>query len=414
MVAGGGEETEPAGTAAEDPAIEYGGYQPVDRFRAELGLPVGFFDRAGGTSSMLDRAVAWLTDERPRRQNHWPALTLAAVAQAEDGLLRLNQDSVSDVFGQLPREEMDPSGQPVNTLNFAVPAVSAGDDDYVRLRGKYNLALSLILARMRRNGHPSNPGHATQSWPAYRPLIELVWAMNPADRRALVEWVWSNGVLPLDETQIAAAVERPVRPFELVLAEMPTASSRPGSVWQGLCYGYLRADSPNLQLESSKAQTGSRRSGLLGDVDGFVGDRVALAAECKDMTLSDDWRNELTEFLAQVNRVPGTLALVMCSDATEAARQEISEAGLIVLAREQMRQTAAVWDEPKQWSALQGVFYYLRRIQKSEAILAQVREWCLQHGVVEPGSGTVPQAEAAAIPDDEESFEEAQEPETEG
>lgn len=412
VVAGDGEETDPADAAAEAPSIEYGGNQPVDRFRAELGLPEGFFDRAAGTSPMLDRAVTWLTDERPRRQNHWPALTLAVVAQAEDGLLRLGQDSLADVFGQLAIEEMDPSGQPVNTLNLAVPAPSAGDDDYVRLRGKYNLALSLILVRMRRNGHPSNPGHATQSWPAYRPLIQLVWAMTPADRRALVEWVWTNGVLPLDETQIVAAVERPVRPFELVLAEMPTASGRPGSVWQGLCYGYLRADSPNLQLESSKAQTGSRRSGLLGDVDGFVGDRVALAAECKDMTLTDDWRNELTEFLAQVNKVPGTLALVMCSDATEAARHEISEAGVVVLTRDQMRQTAAVWDEPKQWTALQGLFYYLRRIQKSEAILTQVREWCLQHGVVEPGAGAVPQAEAAAIPDDEESGDE--EPETGG
>lgn len=390
------------GGAEADPPIEYGGQQPVDRFRSELGLPHGFFDRAG-SGPAFEHAVDWLMKHRPRRQNHWPALTLALIAQAEEGLLRLGEKSVSVVFERLAIEEVDPTGQPVNTLNFSVPPARAADDEYVRLRGKYNLALSLILTRMRRNGHPSNPGHATQSWPAYRPLIELIWEMTPADRRALVEWVWNNGVLPLDETQIVAAVERPIRPFELVLAEMPTASNRPGSVWQGLCFGYLRADSPNLQLESSKAQTGSRRSGLLGDVDGFVGDRVALAAECKDMALGDDWRDELTEFLAQVNRVPGTLALVMCADVSGAAREEVTAAGLVVLTRKQMRETAAVWDEPKQWSALQGLFYYLRRIQKSEAILAQVREWCLEHGIVEPGAGATPQAEAAAIPEDEDS-----------
>jgi len=400
-VPGGGSE-EPR-DAVGGPAIEYGGQQPADRFEAELGLPEVFFDRAGDIGEAFEAAVAWLSNDRPRRQNHWPALSLALVAQAEEGLQKIQEDALPDVFGQRRVEETDPNGQPVNTLNFIVD--SPEGEDFVRLRGKYNLALSLILTRMRRNGHPSNPGHATQSWPAYRPLIELIWSMTPFERRALVEWVWDNGVLPLDETQIVAVVERPIRPFELVLAEMPTASSRPGSVWQGLCFGYLRADSPNLQLESSKAQTGSRRSGLLGDVDGFVGDRVALAAECKDMTLGEGWRDELTEFLAQVNKVPGTLAIVVCADVTDEARDEITDSGLIVLTREQMRQTAAVWDEPKQWSALQSFFYYLRRIQKSEAILTQVRRWCLEHGIVEPGAGAVPQAEAAAIPDDEDSSE---------
>jgi hypothetical protein len=386
-----------------DPAIEYGGHQPARRFGAELGLPSDFFDRADALGETFNAAVNWLQNDRPRRQNHWPALTLALVAQAEEGLGKLGQDAVNGVFGKLRIEATDSKGQPVNTLNLVV--ARPGGEEVVRLRGKYNLALSLILTRMRRNGHPSNPGHATQSWPAYRRLIELVWSMSPSDRRALVEWVWDHGVLPLDETQIVAAVERPIRPFELVLASIPTASSRPGSVWQGLCFGYLRADSPNLQLESSRAQTGSRRSGLLGDVDGFVSDRVALAAECKDMTLGNDWREELTEFLAQVSRVPGTLAIVMCAAVTEDARSEITDAGLIVLTREQMRQTAAVWDEPKQWSALQSLFYFLRRIQKSEAILAQIRQWCLENGIVEPGAGAVPQAEAAAIPDDDDSSE---------
>ena len=217
------EQNEPAEVAATDPVIEYGGEQPVDRFQAELGLPEGFFARDSDPGSAYERGLVWLANERPRRQNHWPALTLALVAQAEDGLRRLGQESLAVAFDQLAIEQVDPNGQPVNTLNFAVPPAGVADDDYVRLRGKYNLALSLILSCMRRNGHPSNPGHATQSWPAYRPLIQLIWEMTPADRRALVEWVWDTGVLPLDETQIVAAVERPVRPFELVLAETPTA-----------------------------------------------------------------------------------------------------------------------------------------------------------------------------------------------
>ena len=211
----GNDETEPdrVDTPVVVRSVEYGGQQPVDRFVSELGLPEGFFARTGTSDPLFATATEWLTTKRPKKQNHWPALTLALIAQAEDGLFRLGEASVSDVFGTLQIEEADPSGQPVNTLNFSVPKVNDDDDPYVRLRGKYNLALSLILTRMRRNGHPSNPGHATQSWRAYRPLVELIWAMTPEGRTALVAWSWANGVLPLDETKIVAVVERPIRPF---------------------------------------------------------------------------------------------------------------------------------------------------------------------------------------------------------
>ena len=90
-------------------------------------------------------------------------------------------------------------------------------------------------------------------------------------------------------------------------------------------------------------------------------------------------------------------------DATEEATEQIRASGLVVLTRDAMRQTAAVWDEQKQWAALQGFKYYLRRIQKHEGILAEVRAWCLEQGILEPGTGAVTQAEAAAISDDDES-----------
>ena len=360
------------------PQVVYGGHQTVDRFGSELGLPSNFFSRPTVESGLCQDAQFWIENSRPARQNFWPALVLALVAQAESGLALLgNKDSLDDVFAELEVEESS-GGRTVNTLNFVI------GDEFVRLRGAYNQALDLIRVRMRRYGHPMNPGHATQAWRDYRPLIEIIWRMLPGGRRCLVEWVWEHGVLALDETETAAAVARPVRPLEQVLANMPTASNRPGSIWQGICFGYLGADSPNLQLESAKAQTGSRRSGLTGDVDGFIGERVALTAECKDLHLDEEWRNELGDFVNSVAQIPGVTAVVMCSSATPEAIDGIRDAGIVPLTRETMMQTASVWDDTKQWTALRGLFYYLHRVQKDEKILRKVREWCLDQGIKLP------------------------------
>jgi len=367
----------------------YGGDQAASEFEGDLGLPAGFFDRNGESNGGFDEAVEWLTNERPRHQNSWPALTLALIAQAERGLNLLDEPSLDDVFGRLEIQTTRQGGRAVNTLNFMIPVTGGAEGEQgdagatlITLRPRYNEALMVVRTLMRRYGHPNNPGHATQSWPDYRPLIALIWSMSPTDRRDLCEWVWTEGVLTIEESVSVAAAARMIRPFERVLSEMPTASSRPGTIWQGICYGYLRADSPNVQLESHSAQTGSRRSGLLGDVDGFVGDRVALAAECKDRHIdTENWQDELGEFQSQTSQYPGITAIAMVATVDDDAAEEVVDAGLIILTREEMRRIVAVWDEAKQWSALEGLFYYLRRIQKSEAILTQVKAWCRDNRV---------------------------------
>ena len=115
-----------------------------------------------------------------------------------------------------------------------------------------------------RRDHPSNAAHATQSWRAYRDFISLVYAATPGGRLAVAEEIWQSGVLAADERQWANGVERIVRPFELVLAEFPTQGATPGgAIYQALVFGFFRADSPNLTLESHSVNTASSRATTL-------------------------------------------------------------------------------------------------------------------------------------------------------
>lgn len=64
-----------------------GGDQQLSAFEGWLGLPAGFTSRVGGEDDQaLLRAFAWMAESRPKKQNHWPALVLAFIAQAEEAL----------------------------------------------------------------------------------------------------------------------------------------------------------------------------------------------------------------------------------------------------------------------------------------------------------------------------------------
>ncbi|SHX66933.1 Uncharacterised protein [Mycobacteroides abscessus subsp. abscessus] len=348
-----------------------GGNQPLSTFAAALGFPDGFADRPlPATHPKLDAAKAWLADDRPSAQNHWPALVLALIVQAEVLLAGEGADQIADVFTVHPPEESSARGRVVNTLNF-----TRSDAESVKLRPLYNLALGVITYDMLRT-HPSNPGHATQSWRAYRPLIELIYGMSPGERAALAKHVWQIGVVDAPEIRIAEVRERLIRPFEFVLVNMPTTGipGLPGGgMLQGITYGYFRADSPNLILESHKVNTGSSRAGRIGDVDGFRGGELELAAEVKDLSIED--ASAVADFVEDIAAAPNATAVVVCQSVADDAREEIESRNITVLTMEDLTRTVGVWDLPKQQEGLRGVDYFLGRVQKSAAAQQFFRNW---------------------------------------
>ena len=355
-----------------------GGQQPLANFVAELGLPDGFdkrLDAAG--SSNLDAAIEWLTTKRPRRQNYWPALVLAFISQAEALLAAEGADHLPDVFDANPPEESTPD-KPVNTLNFT----RAGGPP-ITLRPLYNAAQQVIRVNMLRE-HPSMPGHATQAWPNYRDLIKLIYTMTPSERRMFAEYVWKTGVLDRQELVLATKRERVVRPFEFVLINMPTTNTGVrglpgGAMLQGITYGYFRADSPNLILETHKVNVASSRTGQIGDVDGYRGGEVELAAEVKDLDIND--AATVADFIEDIAGAPNATAVIVCQSITEEARAEIAARNITVLTVGDLARTVSVWDLPKQQEGLRGVDYFLGRIQRSTSGQKFFREWLHKHGL---------------------------------
>jgi hypothetical protein len=353
-----------------------GGQQPLANFVVELRLPDGFHKRPDAEgSAKVEAAITWMNTQRPQSQNYWPALVLALIAQAEALLAAEGVDSLPDVFTSNPRVESS-GGQVVNTLNFT----RAGGPP-ITLRPLYTAAQQVIRISMLRQ-HPKMPGHATQAWPAYQDVITLIYTMTPSERKMFADYVWKTGVLDSEELVLATRRERAVRPFEFMLLHMPTTGIRRlpgGAMLQGITYGYFRADSPNLILETHSVNTGSSRAGKIGDVDGYRGGEVELAAEVKDLDITDP--EAVADFIEDIANAPNATAVVVCQSITDEARGEIESRNITVLTVGDLTRTVSVWDLPKQQEGLRGVDYYLGRIQRSIVGQKFFRDWLHERGL---------------------------------
>jgi len=355
-----------------------GGSQPIDNFEADLGLPSGFTSRpAAATGPGYTAAIDFLTEHRPPQQNYWPALALALLAQAEDLLAALGVSSLHDVFDTVSVEQEATGGGARNTLNLIRPVGSQS-----KLRPAYGRAVAVIRSKMRRFAHPYSPGSQTGAWRSYRPFIQAIYGATPEERSTVARWVWEHGVLPIPETVPAGSAvgDRRERPFAYVLRHMPTACRPGGAIFQAEAYAYLRADAPNVILEAHAVNVASRRARLIGDVAGFRGDAVELAAEVKDLLITEENLDEqLGDFLVEIAEVPDATAIVFAAGFTVEAREALAAQNIVPLDREQMAATAAVWDLPKQTEAMGALCYYLARIQNRPQLVARVREFCTEH-----------------------------------
>lgn len=367
-----------------------GGNQPLSNFEEALDLPSGFTERQGGESDdSFAQAVTWMETLRPPKQNFWPALALAFIAQCEDALALAGQMHENDPFGSFPIEEGS-DGKVRNTLNFQVGGKK------VTLRPRFNRAAEVIRVSMRRD-HPSAAAHATQAWPGYRKLVELIFQMSPAARTRFAEYIWHEGVLDVPERRWAKQAERIVRPFEKVLTDFDTRGATPGgALFQGLAFGFFTADSPNLTLESHQVNTGSSRADMPGDVAGFRGGEVELAIEVKDFAITEhDVEIVLVDFLEDLVDAPNATAVVVADSVDEASRNRLARSNVIALSRMDLRQRVVTWDLPKQQEALRGALYYLGRIQKKSQLMDKLVDFLHEHDIA---SGVVDQP---VIKDDE-------------
>lgn len=368
------------------------GTAKLDDYQGMLGLPEGFAGRRRPPQSDKVRTVMELRRQQPRRGSLLGVL-MAYVAVAEDLLAAVGAERQDGVLAAHPPLQ-ESGGRRLNSLTLQV------GERTVSLRSYYNLVERVIRHELHRLGYPNSAPYATGLWSQHRAEFELVAAMSPGERTLLMDHLWDE-VLSLEEMTGDADALRAVRPFEKILAEFPGGQrGEPGgAVLQGLAYAYYRADSPNVTLRIYKVGAGSSRVGAAGDVDGWIGDELALSVEVKDLDIADDDLSQFDQFTKHLQRWPNCTAVALARSFTEDAAEWLAAMSILPLDRARMASNVSFWDVPKQRLAVRELLYFFAVVQANSGLLNRFKDFCRDEGLGEPGTSLAPVPDSGSAPE---------------
>jgi hypothetical protein len=247
---------------------------------------------------------------------------------------------------------------------------------------------------MHRMDYPNCAPHATQAWgeAKYRPWLDILSkssSQNLARLRSLVvEFVLET----LPDHSTFDSLEKADPPlFSLVLSDFEMSAQsgeQAGAPFQGVVFGWLRADNPHLQVTASKVRTGGARHGAVGDIDAWSGARLALTAEVKHFSMSEeDVTREITDFAQRV-RQRGSLGIVVALGFEGAAADTVANLGLVPLTLQDISDDVRLWEPQKQALAVSYVTYYFLRLEMSAALTDRFKAYVAraseQWGVLPP------------------------------
>lgn len=281
--------------------------------------------------------------------------------------------SLDSLLRAHPRREVTAAGQRANTLIVELSASRT-----ISLRPFYNSAERLIRAEHKRFDYPSCAPHATQAWGDYRPWLDALVALSPEELIALRERVLGFVLERLPSQAFDPATVRAEPPlFRILLQEFDLTARRgepTGAAFQGLVFGFLRADNPHLQVEIDKVRTGSKRRDRVGDIDAWEGTRLAITGEVKQFAVRMDDLPELEAFANEAGR-RGSLGLVVALRFEAGTAERISEMGVRPLDREDLVGIVQLWDPVKQRTAVSSLVYYVKHVETNSALGRRVEEF---------------------------------------
>lgn len=350
--------------------------ESVDDHLEALRLPASMAARSPHRSATVTAVLESFHAQRATR-NFLPGLTLAMLALVEQVLEREERESQPKGIDAYECQTENARGGHVNTLNVVL-----AEGATVRLRPLYNSVQHTIVHVLRRYDYPNMPGHATQAWRQHQDILNGLFAMTAAERRAVLDEVWGT-VTALHRFSRRVANESTPRPFATILESFPnTQRGEPaGALLQGLAFAYYRADSPNVTIETGKVGAGSRRVGRVGDVDGWNGPDLALSIEVKDEDVSDPEDDALDGFLANLSEWPDATAVVLARSAADDVVAELAKQNVSVLTRERMLEAVRRWDLNKQRLAAREFHYYLARVQRHSALTQRFEAFLEEEGL---------------------------------
>ncbi len=269
------------------------------------------------------------------------------------------------VLARFPRQLTTVAGKRANTLIVAVEGRTQS------LRPFYNVAERYFRAEHKRFDYPTCAPHATQAWADYIPWLNALATYSPqqlADLRAKVNAFVLDTLASQDFDPASVTVEAPL--FRLVIENFDFTSHKgepTGAVYQGVVFGFLRADNPHLQVEIGKVRAGSKRLQRVADIDGWEGVRLAVSAEVKQFVLKATDVPDLESFANEVGR-RGALGAVFALGFEEGVRKAIEDLGVKALDSDDMLRIVEMWDPVKQRVAVTSFLYYVHHVEKNSAL----------------------------------------------
>jgi hypothetical protein len=150
-----------------------------------------------------------------------------------------------------------------------------------------------------------------------------------------------------------------------------------GAAFQGMVFGFLRADNPHLQVEIDKVRTGSKRLQRVGDIDGWEGARLAISSEVKQFEVKGADIPDLEGFANETGR-RGAVGLVIALGFQQGVREQIEGLGLKALDIDDLLRIVELWDPLKQRTATASLVYYATHVEKSSSLAGRIKQFLLK------------------------------------
>lgn len=284
----------------------------------------------------------------------------------------IGASSFNDVLAKFPKRDKTAAGATANTL------IVAKGTRTLSLRPFYNQVERYFRAEHQRFDYPSCAPHATQAWSGYIRWLDALAVMSKKDLLKLREKIAVYVLETLKDQSFDPSMARTEPPlFRLILDGFDITAQKgepSGAVFQGMVFGFLRADNPHLQIEIDKVRTGSKRLQRVGDIDGWEGGQLALSAEVKQFEIKPDDVPDLAGF-ANATAVRGALAIVAALGFKGDARAQIEALGPKCLDIDDLLRIVEFWDPLKQRTAVSSLVYYAKHVEKNSVLAERLDDF---------------------------------------
>lgn len=300
------------------------------------------------------------------------------------GTPELQLNDFDAFLARFPRQEMTRAGEHANTL------IVADGKKTLSLRRFYEAAELFFRAEHSRFDYPSCAPHATQAWADYRSWLDALVTYE-AEELAQVRKSVADFVLATlkDHSFDPASVKIEPPLFRMLLENFELRSQKgepTGAAFQGVVFGFLRADNPHLQIEIHKLHTGSKRLQRIGDIDAWEGPRLAISAEVKQFDLKPKDVPRLTAF-ANATAQRGAIGIIAALAFRDGVREQVVKMGLHAVDRKDMLRIVELWDPLKQRTAVSSLTYYTHHVEQNASLAERLEKFLLDPG------GSAPQAD---------------------